>query len=59
MIIKFQFRLYYMKCQIPTVTKIRAGGNDPTAPVLAGPVFLKVKITSIFTKSNYSNNEKC
>ena len=52
MIIKFQFRLYYMKCQIPTVTKIRAGRNDPTAPVLAGPVFLKVKITSILTKSN-------
>ena len=30
----------------------RASGNGPAAPVLAGPVFLKVKMKFNFTKSN-------
>ena len=29
----------------------RAGGNGPAAPVLAGPVFLKVKINFHFYKN--------
>ena len=37
------FHLYY--------SDSRAGGNGPAAPVLAGPVFLKVKNKSIFAKS--------
>ena len=33
----------------------RAGGNDPAAPVLAGPVFFKVKMKFKFYKKQLMN----
>ena len=33
----------------------RASGNGPAAPVLAGPVFLKVKMKFIFYKKQVIN----
>ena len=33
----------------------RAGGNGPAAPVLAGPVFLKVKMKFKFYKKQLMN----
>ena len=33
----------------------RAGGNGPTAPVLAGPVFLKAKMKFNFCKKQLMN----
>ena len=33
----------------------RAGGNGPAAPILAGPVFLKVKMKFKFYKKQVTN----
>ena len=41
---------YIYKC-----TYGRAGGNGPAAPVLAGPVFLKVKMKFNFYKKQLMN----
>ena len=44
-----KLRLFLWKIE-DQAYKIRAGGNGPAAPVLAGPVFLKVKMKVYFYK---------
>ena len=49
------FNRHIFTCCCLTDHFTRAGGNGPAAPVLAGPVFLKVKMKFNFYKKQLIN----